>query len=135
LSGVWGLGARGLLWEDPSGLGLTTRLSYLRYDDRGVDRMQSRNISNFKWDNRVEDFQLDYCRLEANALVHWRLGRFMPFLGLGYAYSEFNGSGTMTGLERYLLCRPHGLRYQEPGSLGAAGRGGDRTIRRPAPGH
>ena len=86
---VWGLGARGLLWEDASGLGLTAGLSYLRYDDRGIDhwRLDATGWTTDSGGVGV-DGKMDYQRLEANALVHWRLGRFMPFLGLGYAYSE-----------------------------------------------
>ena len=91
---VWGLGARGLLWENPSGLGLTAGVSYLRYDDRGIDSWHATDGWTTDQGNVSVDGQVDYWRLEANALAHWRLGRFLPFLGLGYAYSELKDQDT-----------------------------------------
>ncbi|MBI4800744.1 MAG: hypothetical protein HY794_18805, partial [Desulfarculus sp.] len=69
--------------------------SYLRYDDRGIDDWR-RNDSGFTTDagGVGVDGKVDYWRLEASALAHWRLGRFLPFLGLGYAYSELKDSDT-----------------------------------------
>ncbi|MBI4800745.1 MAG: hypothetical protein HY794_18810 [Desulfarculus sp.] len=91
---VWGLGARGLLWEHPNGLGLTAGLSYLRYDDRGIDHWHYTNGWSTDQTGVGVDGHVDYWRLEASALAHWRLGRFLPFLGLGYAYSELKDQDT-----------------------------------------
>lgn len=91
---VWGLGARGLLWEHQSGLGLTAGLSYLRYDDRGIDHWHATSGWTTDQAHYGVDAKVDYWRLEASALAHWRLGRLLPFLGLGYAYSEIKDTDT-----------------------------------------
>ncbi|MBI5523066.1 MAG: hypothetical protein HY910_10585 [Desulfarculus sp.] len=91
---VWGLGARGLLWEHQNGLGLTAGLSYLRYDDRGIDYWHATDGWTTDQSHYGVDAKVDYWRVEANALAHWRLGRFLPFLGLGYAYSEIKDTDT-----------------------------------------
>ncbi len=85
---VWGLGARGLVWEDPRGLGLTVGLSYLRWDDRGIDHWHSTNGWTTDQGGVAVEGKVDYWRVEGNALAHWRLGPLLPYLGLGYAYSE-----------------------------------------------
>jgi opacity protein-like surface antigen len=91
---VWGLGARGLIWEHQNGLGLTAGLSYLRWDDRGIDSWHSANGWTTTQGNVGVDGKVDYWRLEASALAHWRLGRFLPFLGVGYAYAEIEDVDT-----------------------------------------
>jgi opacity protein-like surface antigen len=91
---VWGLGLRGLVWEHPNGLGLTAGLSYLRYDDRGIDHWHAASGWTTDQGNVGVDGKVDYWRLEANALAHWRLGRFTPFAGVGYAYAELKDTDT-----------------------------------------
>jgi opacity protein-like surface antigen len=92
---VWGVGGRALLWEAGNGLGLTAGLSYLRYDDRGIDEWAS---SDRGWTTSQGgvgvDGKVDYWRVDANALAHWRLGRVTPYLGLGYAYAELDDVDT-----------------------------------------
>ncbi len=97
---VWGLGVKGLVWERPNGLGLTAGLSYLRYDDRGMDYWHSADGWTTDQGHVTVDGHVDYWRLEATALAHWRLGRFMPFLGMGYAYSELKSLDTWYNPDR-----------------------------------
>jgi hypothetical protein len=92
---AWGIGARGLLWEHPNGLGLTAGFSYLRYDDRGIDHW-SNNTDGLNTDVKgygVEG-RVDYWRVEARLLAQSRLGRWLPFLGVGYSYSELKDVDT-----------------------------------------
>ncbi|MFZ5585112.1 MAG: hypothetical protein ACOZHQ_04195 [Thermodesulfobacteriota bacterium] len=85
---VWGLGARALVWEGGPGLGLTAGLGYLRYDDRGIKYWQYPNGGNTSEAGVGVDGQVDYWRVEADLRLHWSLGRWRPFVGGAYAYSE-----------------------------------------------
>lgn len=85
---VCGLGARGLLWHDPNGLRLTDGLDYLRYDDRGIDHWHKGNGWSSDSAGMAVDGEVDYWRVQADLTAHWQLGRFLPYLGLVYVYSE-----------------------------------------------
>lgn len=92
---IWGLGARGLVWQDSGGLGITAGLNYLRYDDRGIDHWHQGSTGWTTDSTGVGvDAEVDYWRVQADVLAHWRLGRFLPYLGLGYAYSELKDTDT-----------------------------------------
>ncbi len=93
---VWGLGARGLLWQGPRGLGLTAGLSYLRYDDRGIDHWHKGDGWSSDSAGVGVDGEVDYWRVQADVQAHWRLGRFLPYLGLAYAHSELKDVDTWT---------------------------------------
>jgi opacity protein-like surface antigen len=91
---VWGLGARGLLWQDTRGLGLTAGLSYLRYDDRGIDHWHTSDGWTTESAGIAVDGKVDYWRVQADVTAHWRLGRFLPYLGVAYTHSELKDEDT-----------------------------------------
>lgn len=101
---VWGLGAKGLLWETASGLGLTGGLSYLRYDDRKIDNWHHGSGYDTSSDGTLNvDGKMDYWRLEANLLVHQRLGRWLPYAGVSYTYSEIRDNDTWSYNDGYSI--------------------------------
>lgn len=87
---VWGLGARALVWQGPAGLGLTAGLDYLRYDDRGIKYWQypTPGAGNTSDSGVNVDGEVDYWRVQGDLRLHWSLGRWRPFVGGAYAYSE-----------------------------------------------
>ncbi|MFH1059907.1 MAG: hypothetical protein V1797_14680 [Pseudomonadota bacterium] len=87
---VWGLGARALVWQGPSGLGLSAGLDYLRYDDRGIKYWQypTPGTGNTSDSGVNVDGRVDYWRVQGDVRLHWDLGRWRPFVGGAYAYSE-----------------------------------------------
>lgn len=91
---VWGVGARGLIWQDASGLGLTGGVNYLRYDDRGIDHWRTDDGWTTDGAGIGVDGEVDYWRVQADLTAHWRLGRFLPFLGVALAYSELKDVDT-----------------------------------------
>lgn len=91
---IWGLGARALLWEGAQGLGLTAGVGYLRYDDRGIDHWQFPGGGNTADVGIGVDGQVDYWRVEGDVRLHWSLGRWRPFVGGAYAYSELKDVDT-----------------------------------------
>lgn len=93
---AWGLGARGLLWESAWGLGLSAGLDYLRWDDRGIKSW--RTPDGGSTDDYVAGIgsDLDYWRIQAEVVAHWRLGRWTPYLGGAYAYSKFKSEDNWT---------------------------------------
>ena len=93
---VWGVGARGLLWENACGLGLSAGLDYLRWDDRGIKNW--RTPDGGSTDDYVANIgsDLDYWRIQGEVLAHWRLGRWMPYLGAAYAYAKFKSEDNWT---------------------------------------
>lgn len=85
---VWGLGAQGRVFECASGLGLLVGAEYLRYDNRGVGQWRYPDGTSTPDYGTSVDSKVDYWRAEANATLYWKLGRFTPYAGLEYSYSE-----------------------------------------------
>jgi len=102
---AWGLGARGLLWENACGLGLSAGVDYLRWDDRGVKNWRYPDGDSTDQYGVDVDSSVDYWRVQAEVLAHWRLGRWTPYLGAAYAHAKFKNQETWTNpdgsTERY----------------------------------
>lgn len=93
---VWGVGARGLLWESASGLGLSAGLDYLRWDNRGIDHWRTPDGGSTDSYVSKVDGDVNYWRFQAEILAHWRLGRWLPYLGGAYAYSKLKSEDNWT---------------------------------------
>ncbi len=85
---VWALGARGRAFEQPNGLGLTLGAEYLRYDNRKIGQWRYPDGSSTADYATTVDGNFDYWRAQADATLYWKLGRFTPYLGAQFLYSE-----------------------------------------------
>jgi len=94
---VWAIGAKGKIYEFANGIGFAAAAQYLRYDNRTVKNWRSldtgKTAAELGWNT---DDQIDYWQVDAIANVYWALGRFSPYVGAGYSYSDVNYTGKWT---------------------------------------
>lgn len=93
---VWGVGARGLVWESASGLGLSAGLDYLRWDNRGIKNWRTPDGGSTDSYVSKVDGDVNYWRVQGEILAHWRLGGWLPYLGGAYAYSKLKSEDNWT---------------------------------------
>lgn len=90
---AWALGAKARLWQFASGPALGLAVEYLRYDNRPVKKWRDTTASYSADEDWSTNDHLDYWQLDVTALAWWPLGRFTPFLGLGWSHAELSFDG------------------------------------------
>ena len=96
---VWAIGAKGKVYEFDNGLGFGLGAQYMRYDSRKVKNWRyletGQTASALGWSTSDK---IDYWQLDAMANAYWALGRFIPYIGVGYTYSHVDQNGKWTEL-------------------------------------
>ena len=94
---VWAIGAKGKIYEFANGIGFGAAAQYLRYDNRTVKNWRSLDTGETAPEHGWKtDDQIAYWQVDAVANVYWALGRFTPYVGAGYSYSDVNYTGKWT---------------------------------------
>ena len=94
---VWALGAKGKLYEFANGLGFGLAAQYLRYDDREVKNWRALDTGETAGDlGWSTNDKVSYWQVDVVANAYWKLGRFLPYAGLGYTYYDVDFKGKWT---------------------------------------
>ncbi|MBP7297456.1 MAG: hypothetical protein KBB56_15460 [Acidobacteria bacterium] len=91
---LWYAGGKALLWKHAAGPELIAAVKYLRYTSRDVGNWvyapDGSSAEALGWET---DDTITYWQASASGILAWPVGRFAPYVGLGYCHSHFDLDG------------------------------------------
>jgi len=92
---VWGIGAKGTVFQMGDGWEIGLGALYLRNDNRDVHNWKELDTGltaeALGWNTHDE---IDYWQVDVVTSLSWNMGRFAPYVGVGYNYSHIHVTGS-----------------------------------------